>query len=1011
MNASLSRPGNEESARGRPPRSLEGATGLARALLADRPGRSAIVAALLLVSVVTDTFSIALIIPLLYLAGLDEGAASPVRDAVARAAGALGIELTLPLLLGAFVLLAVLRSATAWRREMLTAAMRHGFTDGLRERLSTAIAEAEWPVLVGRRQSDLLHALTQDVNRAGQGAMLLIQGSVTATFALAQIALAFAISSPVTLGVLLAGGVLLAASGPLVRHSRALGDHLTMSGRVMQSAMAELLGGLKLAKSEAAEARHVRDVTAAVTGMRRRQLAFVRTNAAARAVFNVGAAATVAAVAWVTVDRGGLGVAELLVMVLIAARVLPGLRRLQQHVQQLAHALPGWMHLAEMERELRAAAEPRAQSGAGPMALRHELTVRGVSFSYKAPSTGPLALANVNLVVPAHQFTAVTGPSGAGKTTLSDLLTGLLAPDAGAVEVDGVPLTGGLRRHWRRSVACVPQESQLVHESIRANLLRAQPEASDELLWRALRLSAAADFVAALPDGLDTVAGDRGARLSGGERQRIALARALLREPELLVLDEATGQLDAAAERKVAASLRSLRGRMTIIAVTHHPALLGVADRVVLLESGRVAAAGTPREMAPLLGADETPPTGRSHAAPRPWLACVLVFLVTVGGHVAHAQTVEEVRSQATVRAGPIYLRPSFRLERLGMESNVFSHPEPQRDFVVSVAPRVDAWLPFQRRAVVSTTFTAGADWYAEHAGERSFNPEVRSRIEVPWRRVTLLAGGGWLRTRRRPDFEIDVRSNRFARDVHAGAAVQVLSQVWLDVEARQRVTGFAADAILEGTYLSETLNRRARSAVASLRWRRTALTTLVLESELRAVRFFRSPERNNDNLIVTAGAELHPRALVSGSGRVGVRRFRALGTAVEDISRLVADAELSLRLGGSTAATFTAERDISYSFERASPFFVVNRYGVRMTRILGGRFDLSGRVRRDQYDYQTAGRGRDVRWNVIAEVGYRLNPATRAGFEAGYVKGDSTTRARRRYDGIVVGLVFDYDI
>lgn len=416
-------------------------------------------------------------------------------------------------------------------------------------------------------------------------------------------------------------------------------------------------------------------------------------------------------------------------------------------------------------------------------------------------------------------------------------------------------------------------------------------------------------------------------------------------------------------------------------------------------------------ELAPRLAVDETLPAGTPGAAARPWLACLVVALLTAVGQAAHAQTVEDIRSQATVRAGPLYLRPSFRLERLGMETNVFSHPEPQRDFVVSVAPRVEAWLPFQRRAVVSTTFTAGADWYAEHAGERSFNPEVRSRIDLPWRRVTLSAGGGWLRTRRRPDFEIDVRSNRFARDVHAGAAVQVLSRLWLDVEARQRVTGFAADAILEGTYLSETLNRRARSAVASLRWRRTALTTFVVESEVRAVRFFRSPDRDNDNLIVTAGAELHPRALVSGSGRVGVRRFRALGAAVEDISRLVADAELSLRLGGNTAATFTAERDISYSFERVSPFFVVNRYGVQMRRILGGRFDLTGRVRRDLYEYQTAGRGRDVRWNVIAEVGYRLNPATRVGFEAGYVKADSTTRARRRYDGILLGFVFDYDI
>ena len=164
--------------------------------------------------------------------------------------------------------------------------------------------------------------------------------------------------------------------------------------------------------------------------------------------------------------------------------------------------------------------------------------------------------------------------------------------------VDGAPLTGANLHRWRRSVACVPQDTYLFHDTIRANLRWAQPRAAEAEMWRALRLAAADGFVAALPEGLDTVTGDRGGRLSGGERQRIALARALMTNPALLVIDEATGQLDAENERRILEALESLRGRTTVVAISHHPALLEAADGIVRLESGRVAATGSWRELA-----------------------------------------------------------------------------------------------------------------------------------------------------------------------------------------------------------------------------------------------------------------------------------------------------------------------------------------------------------------------------------------------------------------------------
>ena len=200
------------------------------------------------------------------------------------------------------------------------------------------------------------------------------------------------------------------------------------------------------------------------------------------------------------------------------------------------------------------------------------------------------ALTRVSLDIRVGELKVISGPSGAGKSTLADILLGLLEPASGAVLVDGVPLSDSNRRRWRRSCAYVPQDPYLFQDTIRANVAWMQPGATDEDIWRALRL-AAADFVTALPRGLDTPVGDRGGNVSGGERQRIALARALVAEPTLLVLDEATSQLDAQTEQRIVHTLRSLRSRMTIVVMTHSEAWMNAADRTVLLDAGRMAAA------------------------------------------------------------------------------------------------------------------------------------------------------------------------------------------------------------------------------------------------------------------------------------------------------------------------------------------------------------------------------------------------------------------------------------
>jgi ATP-binding cassette subfamily C protein len=169
---------------------------------------------------------------------------------------------------------------------------------------------------------------------------------------------------------------------------------------------------------------------------------------------------------------------------------------------------------------------------------------------------------------------------------------GLLEPSGGSIKIDGTDLTEKNRRIWRESIAYVAQDSVLIHDTLAANLAFGRVNVSEDDMWLALKTVSAEHFVGDLPDGLNTIVGDRGLRLSGGERQRITLARALLRKPQLLILDEATSALDWENQAIIAGALKALRGTVTVVTIAHRPSLISFADWVVAIDNGRVVETG-----------------------------------------------------------------------------------------------------------------------------------------------------------------------------------------------------------------------------------------------------------------------------------------------------------------------------------------------------------------------------------------------------------------------------------
>jgi len=277
--------------------------------------------------------------------------------------------------------------------------------------------------------------------------------------------------------------------------------------------------------------------------------------------------------------------------------------RLRPHVQGIdvarAQLLAAKAPVESVMALLRAHAAPASQVGAQPFtALDHEIRFEQVDFRPAGAERD--ILRGVALRIPARRTTAVIGPSGAGKSTLIHLLLRLYDPTRGAILVDGVPLADLELAAWRRRVAAVTQDAILFNASVRENIAYGRADATFEDVVRAARLAGAEAFIRALPNGYDTLVGDQGFRLSGGQKQRLALGRALIRDPEILILDEATNALDAETETLVQDAVASLGEELTLIVVSHRLSAVARADHFVLLEEGKVTAQG-PRAEIPLL--------------------------------------------------------------------------------------------------------------------------------------------------------------------------------------------------------------------------------------------------------------------------------------------------------------------------------------------------------------------------------------------------------------------------
>jgi ATP-binding cassette subfamily C protein len=551
---------------------------------AHRRGSAVIIGGLLAAGLL-EGLGLSTLLPLLQTAmGGHASTDSTMGRIVERAFALLGLQPRFGFLLAFTVLAMTVKSATTWL------AMRQvGYTIArvsaeLRLALIGALLRARWGYFSNQPVGTFAHSISLDVNRTGNAYYEACLGITQALQAVIYAALAFLVSWKVATVAFLVGAMLAIGLRRMIALSRAAGRRQTELGRSLVAGLTSALQGIKPVKAMAREELLLPLLEDETQGLNHAQRQLVLAHETLKAVQEVLLVGLVAAGLSIAVTLNVMSMPMLMVMLFLFYRMVTKINLLQQSYQKMVagesafwsvwHAIES----AQAEREIGSADQRQ-------VSLTHGIDVRAVEFAYVP---GKPLLRGVSMTIPAGRLVALIGPSGSGKTTLADILIGLARPQSGDVFVDGIPLSQVDFRGWRHHVGYVPQEMFLFHGTVLSNITLGDPSVTRADVEGALEAAGAAAFVHSLPGRLDAPVGERGLMISGGERQRIAIARALVRRPSLLVLDEVTTALDPATEAGICATLRNLAGQVTIVAISHQPAITGIADIVYRIEDGRL---------------------------------------------------------------------------------------------------------------------------------------------------------------------------------------------------------------------------------------------------------------------------------------------------------------------------------------------------------------------------------------------------------------------------------------
>lgn len=557
---------------------------MARSFFRDYPGQTLLVVSCLLVSGLAEGFGVGLVLPLVGMAtGETAAGAGPLGPVINRLLAAIHLEPTLGALLSLLVLFFAFKVTLTWAAMIKVGAVVAQVATDLRMNLIGALMKARWAYFISQPAGHVANAIASEAKKASTAYYNLVR-TLSAVIQIAvYTVLALMTSVKIAVGGLIAGLLIILALKWLVASARRAGKQQMLLSKSLVGRLVDAMQGIKPLKAMSLE-RHLMPLlesdTDRLNDAQKLQVVSFQSLSAIQEFLTLIFMATGL---YLLVKIWQVPFPLLLVMAFIFIRL----------VNQINAMLQGYQHAAGEEaafesirRRIGQATEEQENFNGRTIAPRLAQSVRmdKVSFSYP----GRKVLHDADFELPAGRFVAVTGPSGAGKTTVADLVSGLYLPESGSITVDGTPIQELDLLAWRQQIGYVPQEMFLFHDTILKNVTLGDESITIQAVNEALEEAGAATFLAGLPEGIQTVLGERGSKLSGGQRQRIALARALVRKPSVLILDEVTTSLDPATEAEIIETLQALAGKVAILAISHQHALVENADIVYRVENGTI---------------------------------------------------------------------------------------------------------------------------------------------------------------------------------------------------------------------------------------------------------------------------------------------------------------------------------------------------------------------------------------------------------------------------------------